>query len=374
MKHLAIGPGAMAYFAFLGALGALRDCQKLDNLEEISGASAGGLLAFFYVVAEGNIKTILDYSIDIPIKDIMKPNIRQFLKHFGLISQKKIKAVIVDIIRVFFSREDLTFQEFQNLRPTMPKIHISAYCVNLGRTEYFSCDSNPNMSIVDALCMTIAVPFLFASVEQQGRRYIDGGSMEETPCGIFIGKRDVNVLQTAWTSKTHEYDTRNLKSYIMSILQTTMYLRPKYNYPVIDIDMSKFELFDFGVSTETKLRLFSFGYHSTHRQVSKSYKTFDPTGGSQPLKPRIDQSRHMEQCASEHSLDHPVQTGQSPRDETKTLLTSSHSSSSMQCTVQKTLDNASSEHADYIPWQSWTNQESLNSQGMDGVALEIAPC
>ena len=40
MKYLALGPGAMAYFAFLGALGALRDCHELDNLEEISGASA----------------------------------------------------------------------------------------------------------------------------------------------------------------------------------------------------------------------------------------------------------------------------------------------------------------------------------------------
>ena len=36
MKHLAIGPGAMTYFAFLGALGALRDCHELDNLEDIS--------------------------------------------------------------------------------------------------------------------------------------------------------------------------------------------------------------------------------------------------------------------------------------------------------------------------------------------------
>ena len=141
MKHLAIGPGAMAYFAFLGAMGALRDCHELDNLEAISGASAGGLLAFFYVVAEGNIKTIIDYSLGIPIKDIMKPNIRQFLKHFGLVSQKKIRTVIIDIIRVFFSKEDLTFRELQALRPTMPKIHISAYCVNLGRTEYFSCDT-----------------------------------------------------------------------------------------------------------------------------------------------------------------------------------------------------------------------------------------
>jgi hypothetical protein len=332
MKHLAIGPGAMAYFAFLGAMGALRDCHELDNLEAISGASAGGLLAFFYVVAEGNIKTILDYSLDIPIKDIMKPNIRQFLKNFGLVSQKKIRNVIIDIIRVFFSKEDLTFHELQDLRPTMPKVYISAYCVNLARTEYFSCDSTPNMSIVDALCMTISVPFLFATVEHQGRKYIDGGTMEDTPCGIFVGSIDVKGIRIMW-SEPLEYDTRNLKSYMASILFTMMRLRPKYNYPFIEIDMSKIEMFDFGVSTEAKLKMFSFGYHSTRTQVSKSCTICHLEEDSPLQEPHTDQLHHMEQCAVENSPGHPEQNEQNPQDEMKTLPESTHSSSSTPRTV-----------------------------------------
>ena len=324
MKHLAIGPGAMTYFAFLGALGALRDCHELDNLEEISGASAGGLLAFFYVVAEGNIKTILDYSLDIPIKDIMKPNIRQFLRNFGLVSQKKIRSVIVDIIRVFFSKEDLTFREFQALRPTMPKIHISAYCVNSGRTEYFSCDSTPNMSVVDALCMTIAVPLLFASVEHQGRRYIDGGTMEDTPCGIFVGSTDIKVMRCMWP-ESGEYDTRSLKSYLTSILFTMMRMRPRYSYPFIDVDMSRFELFDFGVSTEAKLKMFSFGYHSTLKQALKSCTICHQGEDLQPPEPHTDQSRHTEQCAAENSPDRRERSEQNPPAETKTSSESIHS-------------------------------------------------
>jgi len=324
MKHLAIGPGAMAYFAFLGALGALRDCHELDNLEAISGASAGGLLAFFYVVAEGNIKTILDYSVDIPIKDIMKPNIRQFLKNFGLVSQRKIRNVIVDIIRVFFSKEDLTFRELQDLRPTMPKVYISAYCVNLGRTEYFSVDSTPDMSVVDALCMTIAVPFLFATVEHQGRKYIDGGTMEDTPCGVFVGSTNVKVMRTIW-SENPEYDTRNLKSYLVSILYTMMRMRRRYSYPFIDIDMTKIEMFDFGVSTEAKLKMFSFGYHSTRAQASKSCTICHPEEGLLLPEPHTDQSRHTEQCAAESIPDRPEQTEQNPQDEPKTLSASTHS-------------------------------------------------
>jgi predicted acylesterase/phospholipase RssA len=268
MKHLAIGPGAMTYFAFLGALGALRDCQELDNLEEISGASAGALIAFFYIVAEGNIKTVLDYSLDIPIHTIMKPNIRLFLKHFGLVSHKKVRSVLTDIIRVFFSKEDITFEELHQLRPTMPILHVAVYCVNLRRTEYFSRYTSPTMSVIDALCMTIAVPFLFATVERDGRRYIDGGTMEETPASVFIGKDSVKMMRSTWSNEN--FNTSNLKSYITSILFTTMHLRHKYIFPTLDIDMSKFQIFDFEISTETKLKLFSFGYHSTLTQAVKS--------------------------------------------------------------------------------------------------------
>ena len=264
MKYLVIGPGAMTYFAFLGALAALRDSDELHNLEEISGSSAGALLAFFYIVSNGNIKSVLDYSLDVPLKDIMKLNIRLFLKDFGLVSHKKIRQTLVKIIQVYFSKDDITFHELRELRPSMPMLHISAYCVNLIRTEYFSHITNPNMSVLDALCMTIAVPFLFASVEWDERRYIDGGTLEETPAGPFIGKDAVKILRCIWSDKN--YDTRNLKSYLVSIITVTMQRRHKYNFPTIDIDMNHFDLFDFGMSTETKLRLFSLGYNSTKKQ------------------------------------------------------------------------------------------------------------
>jgi len=268
MKRLVIGPGAMAYFAYLGALGALRDVDKLNNLEEISGASAGGLLAFFYVISDGNIKTILDYSTEIPLKNIMKPNIRLFLKDFGLISHKKIRDVITNIINVFFGKNDVTFAELREFRPHMPDLYISALCVDLNKTEYFSSSLTPSMSVTDALCMTIAVPFLFASVPWNGRRYIDGGTLEETPAGVFLGKNDVTLLRSVWENSSL-YNTKNLKTYVTAIFSTTMCLRHRYTYPSILIDMTQVEIFDFNMATEAKLKLFSFGYHTTLKQVLK---------------------------------------------------------------------------------------------------------
>jgi hypothetical protein len=121
-----------------------------------------------------------------------------------------------------------------------------------------------------------------------------------------------------------------------------MRMRSKYNYPFIDIDMTKIEIFDFGVSTEAKLKMFSFGYHSTCSQVAKSYTICHPgEEDSPPQELHIDQSRHMVQCVVENSPDHPEQTEQNPRDEPKILSEYIHSSSSTPRTVQKTLDTES---------------------------------
>jgi len=268
MKHLAIGPGAMAYFAFLGALAALRDSDQLQDLEEISGASAGGLLAFFYVVADGNIKAVLDYSVEIPIKDIMKFNIKIFMKHFGFVSHSKIKQIIIDIIRIYFSKEDLTFKELRELRPDAPDLYISAYCVDLCRTEYFSSTLSPDVSVVDVLCMTIAVPFLFASVLWNDRRFIDGGTLESTPAAVFIGKTSVKQLQFHWNMDI--YDTRNLKSYMVCVLGITARMRHHHSFPTIRVNLDQFQVFDFGMSNEIKLKMFSHGYNSTKLLEMKS--------------------------------------------------------------------------------------------------------
>jgi len=259
MKHLAIGPGAMAYFGFLGALAALRDSDQLQNLEEISGSSAGALLAFFYVVANGNIQAILDYSLQIPLKDVMKFNIKTFFKDFGLVSHSKIKNVISTILRLYFSQDDVTFEELRSFRPDMPDLYVSAYCVNLSQTEYFSSKMTPKMSVGDALSMTISVPFLFASFFWNNHRYIDGGTLEEVPAAVFIGKTDVAAIRYAWTPT---YSIANLKEYITCILYASSRLRHKYNFQTYKIQMDQFQIFDFAVSNELKLKMFSHGYNS----------------------------------------------------------------------------------------------------------------
>lgn len=67
MKRLVVGPGAMAYFAYAGALSALKDTGALNDLECISGASAGALIGLLYILAKGDVTRLIQHSLDIPV-------------------------------------------------------------------------------------------------------------------------------------------------------------------------------------------------------------------------------------------------------------------------------------------------------------------
>lgn len=243
----------MGFFLYLGVLSKLKQTGKLDDLEEISGSSAGGLLGFLFLVTKGDLTKVLDYALNVPVKQIMKPNIRNFLKNYGLVPPSKIRRVLSDACLNFIGKSDVTFQELYDWNPI--RFHVAAYCVDLMKTDYFSVDSVPQMSVLDAVCATIAVPFLFSVVKIGEFSYIDGATAESTPGAVFLGKNNTLSLKLAWSRPS---PVKDLKTYTLGIIYSTMKLRATYNTPTIDLESSD-DIYDFGASNDGKLKMFMKG-------------------------------------------------------------------------------------------------------------------
>jgi predicted acylesterase/phospholipase RssA len=260
VKHLVVGPGAMGFFLYLGVLTKLKREKRLEDLEEISGASAGGIIGFMYCLTKGDTTKILDFSLNVPLKQIMKPNIKVLLKDYGLVSSSKVRKVLAEACQQFIGKNDVTFKELYDLYPL--KLHVSSYCVDLMKTVYFSVDTHPTMSVIDAVCATIAIPFLFSSIKlSDGYNYVDGGSAEFIPGAPFLGKSDVLAMKLAWNRIP---EVKDLKTYALSILYSSMKLRHTYNFPVLDIDSADSDVYDFGTSNEGKLKMFFKGFEQIH--------------------------------------------------------------------------------------------------------------
>jgi predicted acylesterase/phospholipase RssA len=257
MRHLAIGSGAMGFFMYLGVIAKLKRAGRLDDLEEISGASAGAVLGFLFCATKGDPTKSLDYALNVPVKQLMRPNIKSLLRDYGIVPTSKVRKILAEACRKFFGKDDVSFQELHEWHPI--KFHVSAYCVDLMKTVYFSIDTTPTMSVLDAICASVAIPFVFSSVKlADGWNYIDGGSAESIPGGPFLGRLDVLALRLGWNGTKTE--VKDLKSYALNILYSTMKLRYGYDYPTLELNIPDGAAFDFSASNEGKIRLFLMGY------------------------------------------------------------------------------------------------------------------
>ena len=257
MKYLVIGSGSMALFVYLGALSKLKQENMIEDLEEISGASAGSLVAFLFILAKGDMAKVLDYSLTVPVKQLMKPNIKNLLKNYGLVSSEKLRKVFSETCMYFCGKPDVTFRELYEWNPI--KLHVATYCVNTMKTVYFSVDSSPTTSVLDALAASIAVPFLISGVKMNdGWSYIDGATAETIPASPFLGKinSDIFAIYLGW-GKLKEI--KSLKDYAISIVYTSLKLRPVYDVPALVIDNDDIDIFDFDINNEAKLKMFLWG-------------------------------------------------------------------------------------------------------------------
>ena len=253
MKHLAIGPGALGYFALLGALNKLWDSGALTDLETLSGSSAGALLCFLIAMTNFDFGHVLELSLKVQIRKL-KPVIKSLIQSYGLIPRETIRSLIQT---VFPGESDITFAQLYKRFPKV--VYISAFCVELTQTHYFSVESHPNMPVIDALCMSVAVPFLFSSFKYGTWHYLDGGSAESSPCGPYLGKprEDVYILRIEWKEN---YEVSNFSTYIQMILNSMMKCRYNYDFPTCFINVGEEDLFDFACGDSSKQRLFLLGY------------------------------------------------------------------------------------------------------------------
>jgi predicted acylesterase/phospholipase RssA len=249
MEYLVIGPGAMGGFSMLGYLKTIE--ESLDNIKEYSGASAGAIISVFLALGF-SIDNILYKLAELEGNKLVKLNLKCFMNKYGLVDLKPIRDKFVNIFE-----SDPTFLDIEK------KIYISAFCVNTSKTVYFSKDTHPNMKVIDALCMSIAVPFIFSSYRYEGMVYVDGGTLETLPSTPFLDKKTNKVLCIRMKMEPEFIqDITSPKQFAEALIASTLNNRRQNvlkNCKVVDIDIGQVDVFNFNMTYEEKLKLYLKG-------------------------------------------------------------------------------------------------------------------
>jgi len=239
----------MGIFSLIGTLKALE--PKLVDVKEISGSSAGSILALLLALGM-SVDEILEIALDLDIPKFVKLRIGSFFNKFGFVDLEPIREKLVEVCGC-----DPTFEELDT------KIYVSAYCLNTSTTEYFSRDTHPKMKVIDAVCMSMAIPLIFSCGKYDGKTYVDGATQEQYPMTPFLDKKphEITCIKLKM-DRVYQEEINNPRQYVEALVRSSLTNRVEYSEytEIVEINVGDTNIFDFNMCYEDKVKLYNIGY------------------------------------------------------------------------------------------------------------------
>lgn len=219
ITHLAISGGASSGIHFVGSLKYLEETKLINNIQCILGTSVGSIIAVLlsYSSVEYIIQNIIYLQGDLNINEV---DLNLFICKYGLLSKQKTIKSIENILLKSFEKNPTMNDLFEYSKK---EVIITSYNLNKEKIEYFSYKTHPNMYVVDAIALSINIPFVFEKEIFQDNIYIDAGLInnlsweyfsnipKDNKFGIYLCLVDKSTLSTT---------DINLFDYLLQILKT----------------------------------------------------------------------------------------------------------------------------------------------------------
>lgn len=186
-----IGPGGIKGFMELGFLLYMEEKSLLDKCTAFVGVSVGAIISLL-IVAGYSIYEIIDQASKTNLlEDINSTSLFEIQRVSGLISQKKIKENLEELIVAKFgkvlSMGELYLATGIELYLTSLRLHPTN-----PQPVHFSYQVNPEISCVEAAILSANIPIIFHRLYYQRDSYIDGALGDPYPIHLLDnGNRNV---------------------------------------------------------------------------------------------------------------------------------------------------------------------------------------
>jgi predicted acylesterase/phospholipase RssA len=258
---IAIGAGGVLGCGLLGACQVLQRKGYVARARCIGGVSVGAIIALFLslnVDLDSLGKDLVERSWK-EFKDILDPF--SMYEQCGLMKGDKILEYVAQHTSLL--RPGMTFRDIFKL--TQKQLVVGAYNLTKQRTEWFDTRQTPDMSVMLAIRMSMAVPYLFTPCKYKGQVYIDGGIRCTTPCRYLrhCDPEAKMIIVKRQISEENKLSCElSLYRYSAMLAQSLM-LGRKEEYEeedtVIEVNMFNYGVFDFGLERDERLLLYKLG-------------------------------------------------------------------------------------------------------------------
>jgi len=247
IKHLVLSGGGPSMFHYLSVIQHLNENKILDlsKIESIYGTSAGSIVGIVLCL-KYDWETLNDYMIMRPWHELFHikiSNIFEAYKNRGIFSKKVIEKAFKPLLDAKDLSINISLKEFYEYSKI--ELHFFSFEINHFHTEDISYLTHPDISLIDAVMMSCALPILVTPVINDNKCYMDGGVASNYPLKYCIdsGKNEDEILgltnQYDEQQKNHVDSDSNLLDFVLCFFfkmfsnLSSNIVNPKIKYEIV---------------------------------------------------------------------------------------------------------------------------------------------
>ena len=265
------GGGAKGLCA-LGALRKLTEEKIVHNPDILCGTSAGAMICLFLNLGYSSDE-IYELLINIDFSTLVTCDFEDIISdvHFGINSPAPFGYIIQKMIEEKGYNSNVTFKELRE--KTGQILIITGTCVNTVSLQYFSAEITPNTPVLDAVQISIAIPFIFKPYKYDNKIWIDGGCMNNYAIDLFHDKLndvigiclDDDIEEHTQFEDVQTYFSQVLKCITKGVNLTKVDFYKKYTIHIkCKCDISA----NWEMKKKHKVKLFDYGYKTAVNYIS----------------------------------------------------------------------------------------------------------
>lgn len=274
---LVLSGGGIRGIATLGALQYLIDHNHItiEQFNTFIGTSIGSVLSVLLIIGYSPSK-IYEIMYRIDLSDFaFYIDAYNFYHKFGFDIPNRIIILIERLLKYKNIDTSITLEQFYqkfNKDLIMTTINLSNY-----KGIYLSHIHYPNLSLIEALKMTTAIPFIFEPVIYKNEFYIDGGlfdnypiQLKEDSIGIILVEKSIDVPMKDFSLFSYVKHVFNF-----SIFKNVYYKAKQFSDKTILIEFDKIittEAYKFDIDNDSKKQWYEFGFYKAEEFILKKHK------------------------------------------------------------------------------------------------------
>ena len=268
--NIVLSGGSVKGLSHFGAIHRLVETGHLDlsKIKCYTCVSAGAMCAFFFVLGF-SFEQIWDFAAKIDFKKLISPDFSN-IKKCGVDTGDKMQNLFEEILSKRTGIRDCTLLQLFNI--TKIKYNIVGSCLTTKEEVYFNYETYPDMKVSTAIRISMSIPFILIPVTFAGKKYIDGGILNNYP----INQHSHDLDKTIGFLVCDGYDTdyQYAEQFPMAILNLYLHnynkelYRYRKNTVYIKGGIDKFSSFSFNITNIHKERMFLIGVESADSFIS----------------------------------------------------------------------------------------------------------